>query len=162
MKQLDVVIPVFNEAATILETYERVVAVDLASLGVRKRVILVDDCSTDGTRELIESLRSRPSTTVLFHDRNRGKGAALRTGFQASDGDFAIVQDADQEYDPAEYAKLLTPILDGKADVVYGSRFAGGESHRVLYYWHSLGNWLITTLSNMVTNLNLTDIEVGY
>jgi glycosyltransferase involved in cell wall biosynthesis len=125
-------------------------------------VIIVDDYSTDGTRDYLQTLAGRDEIKIVFHDFNRGKGAALRTGFAHTSGDIVIIQDADLEYDPDEYSKLLKPILNGKADVVYGSRFAGGESHRVLYFWHSLGNRFLTFLSNMFTNLNLTDMEVCY
>ncbi len=156
--KLTVVIPVYNEAQTIRSLIERVLAVP-----VDKEVILVDDCSTDGTRKVLTDLQAQlPQIRVLFHEVNRGKGAALRTGFAAATGDMVIVQDADMEYDPAEYPRLIAPILDGRADVVFGSRFAGGDCHRVLYYWHSLGNRFLTMLSNMFTNLNLTDMEVCY
>lgn len=154
---LSVVIPVYNERETIHEILRRVRAVP-----VRKQIVLVDDCSRDGTRDVLERLRAdEPDLTVLFHDRNRGKGAALRTGFEHATGQLVIVQDADLEYDPSEYLKLIQPILEGKADVVYGSRFIG-ESHRVLYFRHSLGNKFLTLLSNTFTNLNLTDMEVCY
>jgi glycosyltransferase involved in cell wall biosynthesis len=155
--KLSVVIPVYNEAATIAHIVERVRTVDLD-----KEIVIVDDCSTDGTREVLRGLPPAPDLVRLFHEVNRGKGAALRTGFAAATGDVVVVQDADLEYDPSEYAKLLRPILDGRADVVYGSRFAGGECHRVLYFWHSLGNRFLTLLSNAVTNLNLTDMETCY
>ena len=154
---LSVVIPVYNERNTIHEILRRVRAVPIA-----KQIILVDDCSTDGTREILEQLKAdEPDLTVVFHDRNQGKGAALRTGFAHARGQVVIVQDADLEYDPAQYPQLLQPILEGKADVVYGSRFIG-ESHRVLYFWHSLANKFLTLLSNVFTNLNLTDMEVCY
>jgi glycosyltransferase involved in cell wall biosynthesis len=126
-----------------------------------KEIILVDDCSTDGTREILKGMEGRDSLRILYHDINRGKGAALRTGFSHVTGDIVIVQDADLEYNPKEYPVLLEPILDGRADVVYGSRFLGGP-HRVLFFWHYLGNMVLTTLSNMFTNLNLTDMETCY
>ena len=154
---LSVVIPVYNESRTIGEIVRQVRAVPL-----RTQIILVDDFSRDGTREMLrEWERDQLDLTIRFHDRNRGKGAALRTGFAHATGDVVIVQDADLEYDPSEYPLLIQPILEGKADVVYGSRFIG-ESHRVLYYWHSLANKFLTHLSNMFTNLNLTDMEVCY
>ena len=122
-------------------------------------VLISDDCSTDGTRPLLNELGLLPGVRVIFHEKNQGKGAALRSGFQAATGDVVLVQDADLEYNPDEYPRLLQPILDGKADAVYGSRFVGGESHRVLYFWHYLGNRALTLLSNAFTNLNLTDME---
>jgi glycosyltransferase involved in cell wall biosynthesis len=155
--KLSVVIPVFNEAATIEELVDRVRAVP-----VSKEIIIVDDCSTDGTVDVLRGLDASPDVKVICHEVNRGKGAALRTGFVAATGDVVIIQDADLEYDPAEYPKLLKPIADGRADVVYGSRFAGGDSHRVLYFWHSLGNRFLTLLSNAVTGLNFTDMETCY
>ena len=155
--KLSVVVPVYNERATIQEIVQRIQAVPL-----EKEIILVDDFSTDGTREKLEQLCRETAVKVFYHDRNRGKGAALRTGFAQLEGDVVIVQDADLEYDPAEYPKLLKPILDGRADVVFGSRFASGESHRVLYFWHYVGNKLLTMLCNMFTNLNLTDMETCY
>jgi glycosyltransferase involved in cell wall biosynthesis len=155
--KLSVVIPVFNEAATIKEVVLRVRAVSIP-----KEIIVVDDCSTDGTAAALDSLVPSPDLVVVSHPVNRGKGAALRTGFAAATGDIVIVQDADLEYDPSEYPKLLKPIADGRADVVYGSRFTGGESHRVLYFWHSVGNRILTLLSNAVTDLNLTDTETCY
>jgi glycosyltransferase involved in cell wall biosynthesis len=155
---LSVVVPCFNEVATL----ERVVDAVRAAPVPRKEIILVDDGSTDGTRELIREKLADRVDRVVLHERNQGKGAALRTGFRAATGDVVIVQDADLEYDPSEYAKLLRPFVEKGADVVFGSRFIGGESHRVLYYWHYVGNRLLTTLSNVFTNLNLTDMEVCY
>ena len=128
---------------------------------IRAEVIVADDCSTDGTRDYLRTLNDS-QIRVVFQEVNRGKGAALRTGFTHATGDFIIIQDADLEYDPNEYERLVEPILQGKADVVYGSRFSGGEAHRVLYFWHRVGNGLLTLLSNMFSNLNLTDMETGY
>jgi glycosyltransferase involved in cell wall biosynthesis len=154
---LSVVIPVYNERKTIHQIVDLVRAVP-----IRKQIILVDDCSKDGTTELFkEWQKTQPDLTILFHEVNKGKGAALRTGFQHATGSIVIVQDADLEYDPNEYPALLQPIIEGKADVVYGSRFIG-DSHRVLYFWHSLVNKGLTLLSNALTNLNLTDMEVCY
>jgi glycosyltransferase involved in cell wall biosynthesis len=149
--------PIYNEAETIEEIVTRVQAVPLD-----QELILVDDCSTDGTRAKLLTLDARPGVKVIYHDRNRGKGAALRTGFAAATGDFVIVQDADLEYDPQEYPKLLQPILEGKADVVYGSRFKGGNSNPALYFRHFVGNMFLTLLSNCFTKLNLTDMETCY
>jgi glycosyltransferase involved in cell wall biosynthesis len=157
---LSIVIPVFNEVKT-LETV--LAAVRAVQLPLRKEIILVDDGSTDGTRDLLRGLdASKGDLVVVFHEHNMGKGAALRTGFERATGDIVLIQDADLEYDPAEYPNLLKPLLDGHADVVYGSRFLGAGAHRVVYYWHSVGNKVLTTLSNMMTNLNLTDMEVCY
>jgi glycosyltransferase involved in cell wall biosynthesis len=154
---LSVVIPVYNEKNTIREILRQVRAVPVA-----KQIILVDDCSKDGTRAILEAMRATdPDLTIVFHDKNQGKGAALRTGFQYATGNLVIVQDADLEYDPSQYLQLLQPIIEGKADVVYGSRFIG-ESHRVLHFWHSMGNRVLTLLSNFFTDLNLTDMEVCY
>ncbi len=156
--RLSVVIPVYNEAATIREIVRRVQAVD-----VSKELILVDDFSTDGAREALAEIAAQAENVkVLLHERNRGKGRALRTGFDHAAGDFVIVQDADLEYDPQDYPKLLHPLLSGQADVVFGSRFLTTEQRRVLYFWHSVGNRLLTLLSNMATNLNLTDMETCY
>ncbi len=154
---LSVVIPVYNERATIDHLVQRVAAV-----AVDKEIILVDDGSTDGTAELLPAITQRHGARAFCHDHNRGKGAALRTGFAAATGRFVIVQDADLEYDPEEYPRLLKPLLDDRADVVFGSRFSGGQSHRVLYFWHYLGNRGLTLLSNAITNLNLTDMETCY
>jgi glycosyltransferase involved in cell wall biosynthesis len=156
--KLSVVIPVYNEEETVGALVEQVVAVDT---GLDKEVLLVDDGSTDGTREALRRIAAaHPDVQVVFHPRNRGKGAALRTGFAAATGDIVLIQDADLEYDPREYPRLLAPILAGQADVVYGSRFLGGSAHRVHLFWHYVGNKIITTLSNMMTNLNLSDVEV--
>ncbi len=158
--KLSIVIPVFNEAATIRDLVNCVDAVDP---GAEKELVIVDDCSTDGTGDILRDLAAgHPAWRVLFHERNRGKGAALRTGFAVATGDVVIVQDADLEYDPHEYALLLRPIKEGRADVVYGSRFLGGGPHRVCFFWHFVGNRMLTTISNMMTNLNLTDMEVCY
>jgi glycosyltransferase involved in cell wall biosynthesis len=153
--KLSVVIPVFNEERWIRELLRRVRAVPIP-----KEIIVVDDCSTDGTRAILRELEGE-DLRILFQPVNRGKGAALREGFRHATGDVVLVQDADLEYDPAEYPRLIQPILEDRADVVYGSRFIG-ESHRVLYFWHSVANKALTTLSNMFTNLNLTDMETCY
>ena len=155
--KLSIVIPVYNEKDTVLELIRRVRAV---ALPLEREIIIVDDFSTDGTRDLIRGLEG-PDARVLFQPKNMGKGAALKAGFAAATGDIVLVQDADLEYDPAEYPALLAPILDGRADVVYGSRFLSGP-HRVLLFWHSVGNKILTAFSNMVTNLNLTDMETCY
>lgn len=157
--KLSVVMPCYNEINTIEAIVNKVLAVELP---VDRELIIVDDCSTDGTREFLARYHDHEVIRVVYHQVNQGKGAALRTGFTHATGDIVLVQDADLEYDPAEYPKLLRPILEGKADVVYGSRFIGGEAHRVLYFWHSMMNKFLTTLSNMFTDLNLTDMEVCY
>ncbi len=160
---LSVVIPVYNERNTLMTLVDHV-----RSVPVRKEIILVDDGSTDGTVELLRELAIQADAdpenllTIKFHEINRGKGAALRTGFGLAKGNVVVVQDADLEYDPAEFPRLLQPIITGKADVVYGSRFLGDYAHRVLYFWHYLGNQMLTLLSNCFTNLNLTDMETCY
>jgi glycosyltransferase involved in cell wall biosynthesis len=156
--RLSIVIPVFNERETLPAVLENVARVSLD-----KEILIVDDGSTDGTREYLKDMVQHPGegVRVLFHDRNRGKGAALRTGFREVAGDIVIIQDADLEYDPQDYPALLKPILDGRADVVYGSRFLGGP-HRVLFFWHYLGNKILTLISNMLANLNLSDMETCY
>ncbi|MGZ5061720.1 MAG: glycosyltransferase family 2 protein [Usitatibacter sp.] len=156
--KLSVVIPCYNEVATI----DRILDAVRASPYPDKEIIVVDDCSRDGTRDrLVGELRARIDQLVL-HDVNQGKGAALRSGIKVASGDILIIQDADLEYDPNEYSKILAPILEDRADVVFGSRFLGGAPHRVLYFWHSIGNGFLTLLSNMFTNLNLTDMETCY
>jgi len=156
--KLSVVIPVYNEAATVHEIIERVQRV-----GIDKEIIIVDDCSTDGTRDVLLTIaKDHPNLTVLHHETNHGKGRALRTGFAAARGQYVIIQDADLEYDPEDYPKLLNPLEQNKADAVFGSRFLSTQEHRVLYFWHSLGNKLLTLLSNMATDLNLSDMETCY
>ena len=156
--KLSVVIPCYNELATLEELIQRV----KASAYTNIEIILVDDNSTDGSREKIRNLIESQVDKVVYHDVNKGKGAAIRSGLSCATGDMVIFQDADLEYDPNEYPMLVAPILQGKADVVYGSRFMGGKPHRVLYFWHNVGNRFLTTLSNMFTNLNLTDMETCY
>ena len=154
--RLSIIVPVYNEKNTIVEILRRVQSVDIP-----KEIIVVDDFSTDGTRELLHTLVPAAGLKIQLHPCNRGKGAALRTGFAMATGDIVVIQDADLEYDPAEYPTLIGPILDDKADVVYGSRFLGGP-HRVLFFWHYIGNRFLTTLSNMLTDLNLSDMETCY
>ena len=152
--------PVYNEEATLRDIVSVVESVQLTAPFTGIELIMVDDCSRDGTHAILRDYEERH--TVIYHEQNGGKGKALQTGFRAATGDVVVVQDADLEYDPHEYGKLLQPIIDGKADVVYGSRFAGGESHRILYFWHSMGNKALTWLSNMMSDLNLTDMETCY
>ena len=156
MLKLSIVIPIYNERETLETLIAKVNAVDYD-----KEILLIDDFSTDGTREILKKYENKKGFQVLYHDRNQGKGAALRTGFSNVNGDIIIIQDADLEYNPADYGTLVEPILDGRADVVFGSRFLGGP-HRVLFFWHSIGNMVLTTFSNMLTNVNLTDMETGY
>jgi len=161
---LSIVVPAYNEGATIHYLLDKVRAVQLPA-GLRKEVILVNDCSTDDTEAAILRYREQHADMAIAyykHEINRGKGAALHTGIRQASGDYVIIQDADLEYDPQEYSILLRPMLDGVADVVYGSRFMGGNPHRILFFWHSLGNQFLTFLSNALTNLNLTDMETCY
>lgn len=156
--KLSVVIPVYNESRTLRQVVDRVLQVPFES-----EVLCVDDGSTDGSREILAELQARHSQLRVFlQPANRGKGAALRRGIQEAIGNFVIIQDADLEYDPADYPNLLEPLMEGKADVVYGSRFLGSRPHRVLYFWHSVANWSLTLLSNCLTNINLTDMETCY
>jgi glycosyltransferase involved in cell wall biosynthesis len=156
--KLSIIIPCYNEKSTIREVIDAVLAAPYDD----KEIIIVDDCSKDGTKEVLLEEIEPLVHQILFHKVNQGKGAALRTGIQAATGDIVLIQDADLEYDPQEYPNLVEPILRNKADVVYGSRFMGSQPHRVLYFWHSVGNMVLTILSNMFTNLNLTDMETCY
>lgn len=159
---LSIIIPVYNESQTLEGLVEKVTSVDLSHLSLEKEIIVIDDCSRDGTLKVAQRLAEKGIIRLFRHEKNQGKGAALQTGFRGAQGDILLIQDADMEYDPEEYPRLLKPILDGKADVVFGSRFMGGEPHRVLYFWHYVGNRFLTLLSNMMTNLNLTDMETCY
>jgi len=156
--KISIIIPCYNEKNTIRKIIDAVIAAPIPY----KEIIVVDDCSTDGTREILKKQIVSLVDKIIYQDKNQGKGAALRAGIASITGDIVIIQDADLEYNPQEYPVLLEPILSGKADVVFGSRFLGGRPHRVLYYWHSLGNIFLTTLSNMLTNINLTDMETCY
>jgi len=156
--KLSIIIPCYNERGTILPLVNAVKASPVADM----EIIIVDDCSSDGTQDVLKQTIAPLVDRVIYHEVNKGKGAALRTGFQHATGDIVVVQDADLEYDPQEYPVLMKPILDGKADAVFGTRFQGGDAHRVVYFWHMVGNRIFTLLSNMFTNLNLTDMETGY
>ncbi|TWI79493.1 glycosyltransferase involved in cell wall biosynthesis [Lacibacter cauensis] len=161
--KLSIVIPAYNEGKTIHRILDKITDVQLLN-NIQKEVIIVNDCSKDDTKEAIERYMQNSALPIVLynHEINKGKGAALHTGIKQATGDLVIIQDADLEYDPQEYNVLLKPVLDGFADVVYGSRFMGGNAHRILFFWHSIGNKVLTTLSNMFTNLNLTDMETCY
>lgn len=156
--KLTIVIPCYNEKETIQDIVDAVKAAPVAD----KEIIIVDDFSTDGTRDVLRSSIEKQVHKVIYHERNQGKGAALRTGFREAQGDVVVVQDADLEYDPQEYPQLMEPIVKGRADVVFGSRFMGAQAHRVVYFWHMIGNKFLTLMSNMFTNINLTDMETCY
>lgn len=158
--KLSIIIPVYNEEKFIAELYSRVLQVELHT-GISKEVIIIDDGSDDGTKNIIKGFDDE-NTIIIDKERNSGKGACIRLGLEKASGDIILIQDADLEYDPNEYPKLLDPIISGKAEVVYGSRFKGGEAHRILYYWHSLGNKFLTFFSNILTDLNLSDMECCY
>ena len=164
MKTLSIIIPAYNEAKTIHLILDKVLRVTLEQ-NIQKEIIIIDDCSSDGTIQVVNEYIQRNDVGVIKtiqHEKNQGKGAALHTGISKATGDFVIIQDADLEYNPNEYNVLLKPMIDGVADVVYGSRFMGGNPHRILFFWHSIGNKILTFLSNMMTNLNLTDMETCY
>lgn len=159
-KTLSIIVPCYNEHRTIKEILKKIGKAD--SLGLRKEIIIIDDGSNDRTKEFLATLKNKSGYKIIFHKRNTGKGNAVKTGLLASSGDIILIQDADLEYDPGDYPRLLEPIIADRADVVYGSRFVGGLPHRVVYYWHSIMNKILTTFSNMLTNINLTDMETCY
>lgn len=164
ISRLSIIIPVYNEGNTIHHILDKIKAVDLINY-IEKEIIIINDCSTDNTNEsIIKYKEENPSLNIQYykHEKNKGKGAALHTGIEKASGEYLIIQDADLEYDPQEYNLLLKPVIDGFADVVYGSRFMGSNAHRILFFWHSIGNKFLTFLSNMLTNLNLTDMETCY